>query len=97
MKACGVQTSLSLGAGFPTSSSVPHSLMNGFKNLVCAVSESGYEFNEAIALLETIKNAQDAEVKVEIPEEAAEQIQEEKKVEEQVAVDFFDIFGDDEY
>jgi len=55
--ACGVQASLSLGAGFPTSASAPHSLLNGFKNLVAASAASGYDFPQATALLEAAKNA----------------------------------------
>ena len=31
--ACSLQTSLSLGANFPTKLSAPHSLLNGFMNL----------------------------------------------------------------
>jgi large subunit ribosomal protein LP0 len=56
-KCCGVQASLSLGAGFPTSASAPHSLLNGFKNLVAASAASGYEFPQGKALLDAAKNA----------------------------------------
>lgn len=56
-KAAGVQASLSLAAGYPTAASAPHSILNAFKNLVCASASSGYEFPEAITLLEAAKNA----------------------------------------
>ena len=39
-----IQTSLALGAGVPTVSSAPHSLLNGFKNLVAVCAASGYAF-----------------------------------------------------
>lgn len=52
-----LQASLSLGAGYATSASVPHSLINGFKNLAAVSAASGYEFKEAKALLEAAKNA----------------------------------------
>lgn len=53
--ACKVQASLSLAAGFPTSASAPHSVLNAFKNLVCACVASGYEFPEAEAILAKAK------------------------------------------
>lgn len=55
--AAKMQASLSLGAGFATSASAPHSLINGFKNLAAVCASSGYEFKEAKALLEAAKNA----------------------------------------
>merc|ERR1712178_416825 len=33
-KACGIQASVSLASGYATSASAPHSLLNGFKNLL---------------------------------------------------------------
>jgi len=57
-KAAGVQASLSMGAGFPTAASAPHSILNAFKNLVCACSAAdGFSFPEADKLLEAAKNA----------------------------------------
>lgn len=35
-KAAGVQAALSLGCGYPTKLSAPHTLLSGFKNLVAA-------------------------------------------------------------
>lgn len=46
---------LSLGAGYPTTASAPHSLLNGFKNLVGACQASGYEFKQATAMLDAAK------------------------------------------
>jgi large subunit ribosomal protein LP0 len=46
---CKTQASLSLGAGFATSVSAPHSLLNGFKNLLAASIESGYTFDQSEA------------------------------------------------
>jgi len=56
-KAAGVQASLSMGAGFPTAASAPHSILNAFKNLVCACTASDFSFPEADKLLEAAKNA----------------------------------------
>lgn len=46
-----IQASVSLGAGYPTTASAPHSLLNGFKNLVAVCAETDYEFPQATALL----------------------------------------------
>lgn len=43
--------------GVPTAASAPHSLLNGFKNLVAVSAMSGYEFDQAKAILEAAKNA----------------------------------------
>jgi large subunit ribosomal protein LP0 len=56
-KATGLMASLSLGAGYPTSASTSHSLLNAFKNLLAVSAESGYEFNEANKFLQAAKNA----------------------------------------
>lgn len=48
---------LSLGAGYPTSASSSHSLLNAFKNMLAVCAESGYEFKEATAFLQAAKNA----------------------------------------
>ena len=39
------QSAIALGAGFPSATSAPHSLLNGFKNLVAVSVASGYEFD----------------------------------------------------
>merc|ERR1712134_186768 len=51
------QTSLSLGLGYSTAMSAPHTLLGGFKNLIAVAAETGYEFQEATAFLEAAKNA----------------------------------------
>jgi len=95
--AVGVQASLSLGAGFPTAASAPHSLLNGFKNLVAASAASGYEFPQATALLEAAKNAPAAGAASTAAAEAAPVVEEKK--EEAEDVDMGGLFGgdDDDY
>jgi len=62
-QAAQVQTALALGAGAPTTLSAPHSLVNGFQNLVAAAGSVGYEFPEAVALLDALsKKAKAANV-----------------------------------
>lgn len=39
-----VQTSLSLGIGYSTAASAPHTLLGGFKNLIAIAAETGYQF-----------------------------------------------------
>merc|ERR1711988_882750 len=51
------QTALSLGLGYSTAASAPHTLLGGFKNLIAVAAETGYEFQEATAFLEAAKNA----------------------------------------
>jgi len=43
-RAIGFQTNLALEIGVPTSSSAPHSLLAGFKNMVAVCAASGYRF-----------------------------------------------------
>merc|ERR1712100_802091 len=51
------QTALSLGLGYSTAASAPHTLLGGFKNLIAVAAETGYEFPEATAFLNAAKNA----------------------------------------
>merc|ERR1719247_2153266 len=51
------QTALSLGLGYSTAMSAPHTLLGGFKNLIAVAAETGYEFPEATAFLDAAKNA----------------------------------------
>jgi large subunit ribosomal protein LP0 len=97
--AAGVQASLSLGAGFPTAASAPHSLLNGFKNLVAASAASGYSFPQATALLEAAKNAPAAGAATSGGAQAAAPVEEEVKKEETEVVEMGNLFGgdDDEY
>jgi len=93
-KACGVQASISLAAGFPTAASAPHSLLNAFKNLVCASAASGFEFKEATALLEAAKNAPAAGAATGKTAEAAKPVEEEKK--EEVDASMGGLFDDED-
>jgi len=44
-------TSLSLGMGYPTKASLPHSVVNGFKNVIAVCLESEYKIKQAEGLL----------------------------------------------
>merc|ERR1712150_191640 len=55
--AVNIQASLSLGVGVPTSASAPHSVLNGFKNLIAVAAATGYEFPEATAVLSAAASA----------------------------------------
>jgi large subunit ribosomal protein LP0 len=48
---------LSLALGFPTKASVPHSLINGFKNLLATSIASDYTFPASEKLKEALENA----------------------------------------
>jgi len=89
------QASLSLGAGFPTTASAPHSLLNGFKNLVAVSAMTGYEFEQGKAILEAAKNAPAAGAATTTAAAEAAAPVEEKK-EEAEDVDMGGLFGDDE-
>ena len=95
--ACKTQASLSLGAAYPTSASVPHSLLQGFKNMVAVCADSGYSFKEGAALLEAAKNAPAAGAAGAGPAKAEAPVEEKK--EEVEDVDMGGLFGgdDDEY
>jgi large subunit ribosomal protein LP0 len=49
-------TSLSLAIGYPTLVSVPHSIVNGFKNLLAVAAATDIEFKEAQTLKEFLKD-----------------------------------------
>jgi large subunit ribosomal protein LP0 len=49
-------SSLSLAIGYPTLASVPHSLVNGFKNLLSLAAVTDIEFKEAKTLKEFLKD-----------------------------------------
>lgn len=40
-----IQACFSLGIGYSTPASAPHTILNAFKNLVAVSAESGYEFD----------------------------------------------------
>jgi large subunit ribosomal protein LP0 len=93
-RAIGLQAALSLGSGYSTSASAPHTLLNGFKNLAAVAAMSGYEFKEATALLNAAKNAPAAGAAT-VVSAKAEAVVEEKK-EEVEDVDMGGLFGDEE-
>lgn len=91
------QAALSLSVGFPTTCSVPHSLLQSFKNMVAVSAISGYSFKEGQALLEAAKNAPAAGAAQKTETKASAPVKEEKK-EEVEAVDMGGLFGgDDDY
>lgn len=47
---------VSLQIGYPTLASVPHSIVNGFKNLLAIAASTNVEFKEAITIKEFIKD-----------------------------------------
>merc|ERR1711990_231945 len=92
-KAVGNQAQMSLASGYSTSASAPHSLANGFKNLVAACAATGYEFPQAAAVLSAAKNAPAAGAASSGAAKA--EVVEEKK-EEPEDVDMGGLFGDDD-
>jgi len=48
--------SVSLAIGYPTAASLPHSIANGFKNVVAIALETAYTFPEAEKVKEALKN-----------------------------------------
>jgi len=91
------QASLSLAAGFPTSASAPHSVLNAFKNMVAVAAVTGYEFEMASKYLSAAKNAPAAGAAGGASKDAAPVVEEKK--EEPEDVDMGGLFGgdDDEY
>jgi large subunit ribosomal protein LP0 len=94
-KAIGVQGSLGLGLGVPNKASAPHSLLNGFKNLVAVSAASGYEFPQAKAMLDAAKNAPAGGAPAAAAGKAAAPEKEEVKEEEET-VDMGGLFGGDD-
>lgn len=91
------QASLSLGLGYSTTASAPHTLLGGFKNLIAVAAETGYEFDQATAFLEAAKNAPAAGPATGGPAAAAAPKEEEKpKEDEPEDVDMGGLFGDDD-
>lgn len=91
------QAAFSLGIGYSTAASAPHTLLGGFKNLLAVAAETGYEFTEATAFLEAAKNAP-AAGPVAAAGAAAEAPKEEEKPKEEEPedVDMGGLFGDDD-
>jgi len=81
---------LGLQIGYPTMASVPHSIMNGFKNLVAIAIGTQYTFKEAEQMKEMIEHpekfaaaAATAAPAAAPKEEKKEEVKEEKKEEEE--------------
>lgn len=93
-----VQSSLSLGIGYSTAASAPHTLLGGFKNLIAVAAETGYTFDQATAFLEAAKNAPaGGGGGAAGPAAAAAPVEEEKpKEDEPEDVDMGGLFGDDD-
>lgn len=73
---------LSLSIGYPTLASAPHSIANGFKNLLAIAATTNVEFKEATTIKEFIKDpSKFAAVAVTAAPAAAEAKKEEKKEE----------------
>jgi len=93
-----LQASLSLGLGYSTTMSAPHTLLGGFKNLIAVAAETGYEFPEATAFLDAAKNAPAAGAAGPAggATAAAAPAEAEAAKEEEEDVDMGGLFGDDE-
>ena len=91
---------LSLEIGIPTVASVPHSILNGFKNLVSVAFTTGYKLKQAENLLEILKDPSKlAALAAPVASTAEKVVVEEKKeevVEEEVGIDMGGMFGDDD-
>jgi large subunit ribosomal protein LP0 len=91
-RAIGFQTAIALAIGVPTVSSAPHSLLNGFKNLVAVAAASDYSFDAATAFLSAAASAGPA---VSGGAAAAAPVKEEVK-DEPEDVNMGDLFGGDD-
>jgi len=91
-----LQSGLSLGLGYSTAMSAPHTLLGGFKNLIAVAAETGYEFPEATAFLDAAKNAPAAGAGPAAAATSAAPAEAEAPKEEEEAVDMGGLFGDDE-
>jgi len=88
------QAKVSLAIGVPSAASAPHSLLNGFKNLVAVAAMTGFEFDQAKPILEAARNAPAGGAGPAAGGAAAAPVKEEKEEEE--AVDMGDLFGGDD-
>ena len=91
-----IQSGLSLGIGSSTSASAPHTLLNGFKNLIAVAAERGYEFEQATAILNAAKNAPAAGAVASSTAAGPAKEEEKPKEDEPEDVDMGGLFGDDE-
>lgn len=95
--AVSTQASLSLGLGYSTTVSAPHTLLGGFKNLIAVAAETGYEFPQATAFLAAAASAPaagGAPAGAATTAAAVEEKPAEKEEEEDV--DMGGLFGDDD-
>lgn len=89
---------ISLQVGYPTAVSVPHSIVDAFKNLVALTLEGEYTIKQAEAFKEMIKNPSAFAVAATTTGGAGEtkEAEPEKKEESEEAGDVGGLFGDDE-
>jgi len=80
---------ISLVIGYPTAASVPHSIINGFKNLLAVAVETEYDFKEAEQTKEYLKDPSKFAVAAAAPaaSSAAVEKKEEKKEESEESDD----------
>lgn len=90
------QASLSLGIGYSTSASAPHTILTGFKNLIAVAAQTGYKFDQATAFLEAAKNAPASGAPAGAAAAAAPKEEEKPKEDEPEDVDMGGLFGDDD-
>ena len=74
--------SLSLSIGYPTMASAPHSIVNGFKNLLAVAAATDVEFKEAETVKEFLKDPSKFAVAAAPAAAAADEKKEEAKKEE---------------
>merc|ERR1712141_266407 len=72
---------VSLAIGYPTVASVPHSIANGFKNLLAVAAETDITFKEAETMKEYLVDPSKFAVAATAAAAAAEEKKEEKKAE----------------
>jgi large subunit ribosomal protein LP0 len=100
----GISTiaAISLAIGLPTIASVPHAILNGYKNLLAVVIETNYGFDRATKVKEMVENPDAFVVKVEAvkvveekPEEAP--VEDEPEPDKEESDDMgFNFFDEDE-
>ena len=95
---------ISIEAGIPTAASTPHSIVNGFKNLVSLAYGSNYNFKQAASLLDVLKDpsklaALSAQVVTTTSGTAQvkEEAKKEEPVDEDAGMDVGGMFGDDDF
>jgi len=93
---------ISLSIGLPTVASVPHVVLNAFKNLVALSLETGFEFDQMKAIKDAVDNpdAYKAPETTNIPvtnkvedkkvDEPVEEVKEEKEESDDMGFSFFD-------